>query len=204
MAKTAAQSKAEARSDVDETEDPETGDRIVGDVPDNDVEPAPRRRGRNVRSERRPDDDDPDVALDEKVEFLKDGTVRFHMNEKRYRLRRPKFGEFRDLRALLHRLRGEHADRVEDLAEEIAAAEEAEDRRRVRTLGRQLQEMDQVDVTTVWIVEAFETLSNRPLPDPETEPDEFAALPAWLIQGGVIPELLTHWAEVPKVVPGGK
>lgn len=141
-----------------------------------------------------PDDDSP---VPEGLELHKDGTITAVLAGERYRLRRPKFGELRDLRERYNGIENEHLLLQADYAEQAperpgedaskrALAEYAIGVREAQVaLGEKIEAKN-----GEWIRHAFALLGAK-LPD---DVDEWES---WLLVGETRGLLINHWRTVP-------
>lgn len=156
---------------------------------------------------------------DDPVQLRPNGTVFCQIAGKRYRLRRPKMGEYRRLRESLQDMTDALDDALEHVAVqqarirtrqsemserhatgELTDAEQAEWmdlRLQDRNLGREASRMVE-QRRLEWLAEAWAMLSmDGPLPD---DPDEAEA---WLLDTQLANKLLQHWRTTP-FVSGGR
>lgn len=139
--------------------------------------------------------------------MLKTGLTRVWINGERYRLRRPFFGELKQLRLALEAVRDEVeakrdgaiqvADRLrlergeweadESLTPGERAAKMAEARKTDRAAARAL--MDTVDTLyPEWWQQVFETLSHDGVPED---------MPSWVADADFVERLMAHWRSAP-------
>lgn len=150
------------------------------------------------------DDDGVDV---DRIELVKSGLVRVHVDGKRYRLRRPFFGELKTLRLALADVSDDLNDRRMEtqLAAKRMMAEnerinsddtldEAERlrllqaiRREDRQLGRQLTD-DADDARMAWWAQAFDLVGL------DGQPEQW---PGWFLDARLPDHVLTHWRSAP-------
>lgn len=146
-----------------------------------------------------------DQPVPEGLELRKDGTILAVVDGERYRLRRPKIGEYRKL---LER-RDEMSDNLlrTDRDETSAAAalaglmEEARnsdvDVEVLIAARNKLREASAAarDLTPTWVGEVFDLLGDRPLPSEDERP-------SWFVAPQLVGTLLGHWRAAP-LVRGG-
>lgn len=147
---------------------------------------------------RKPDSTRTDDPAEE-LRLEPNGTVTAVLEGKRVTLRRPKLGEFRKLRELLH----DSQDRLYAMAEAVkeagsaleAEADAAESveavtaLREVRRLDREYTTANEDD-TVAWMRATFDMLADSPLPADDD-------LPLWAADGTTVAALITHWRSVP-------
>src|SRR5690606_581232 len=159
------------------------------------------------------DDTDADDQPGEQISLVKTGLVRAWSGHpaKRYRLRRPFFGELKQLRLALEAVQDEIAEKqvkLMELAEQIEteAAELDSDEtltarqrdarlRRLRQRDRKAsrEHIDAVDDLHVgWWRQVFEMLSVDGVPDD---------MPAWATDGTFAQRIMQHWRQAP-LAPG--
>lgn len=150
-----------------------------------------------------PDADDDEANPKELVEFVRTGLVRVWVQGKRYRLRRPFFGELRDLRTALEgmmdevsqasieattkgddlkRQSSEITDDDPDRNRKIVELRQA-DRKVAREFDAKIEDM-RVD----WWRQVFDRVSV------DGAPDEW---PAWVSDANLPAQVITHWRSVP-------
>lgn len=121
------------------------------------------------------------AAPDDAIEMLNSGKVVATIDGTTHTLRRPKFGELRDLREQLAEMGRTQSQRNDD-----AAAND------------QLRELhDDADLFFGWFRHAFELLSDNTLPDDDDD------MPAWFVRADLPGHLIQHWRSVP-TVPGSR
>lgn len=145
----------------------------------------------------------------ELVELVGSGWVRMHIGGRRYRLRRPFFGELRTLRMLYAEVSDEISARsfeAQELGREIEAEGKAIDddegldasaratqvrKLRARSLaaGRNLTDAAE-DLRLGWWTAAFETLNVDGVPGLEQ-------WPGWIVDHTLPDKVLQHWRSAP-------
>lgn len=151
---------------------------------------------------------------DDGFEMRKDGKCVLTVRGETYRFRRPRLGEFRELREKLYerddeslRLTAELNDRVRerDAAANAANTDDAEEKSQTERLQasleakKALRDLDRSvsALTEAWMVEALETLKedeDAELPGPDDWPPEMA-------ETSFVAELVNHWRHRP-LAPG--
>lgn len=141
--------------------------------------------------------------MSEGIEYNTTGTVDVTFDDKTYRLRRPKFGDWKHFNRKLNEQRDELVTELRRIQQETEEAEAkyegAEDSPEAREELRRLQdEMAALNKTPFYerttgiLAEMFEKIGD-PLPD---DPDDW---PAWLAADSSIPgEIIKHWQNNPK------
>lgn len=139
------------------------------------------------------------MADADKLEMVKDGTVRAFVDGKRYVMRRPKIGEYRKLRELAQGMDDamlEVAKRQIEINAEREAATAANDEEKLTELRGLLRGLavKAEDLRLGWLGEAQTLLGDKPLP-PADE------LPAFFLDPKLPADLLEHWRDRP-LAPG--
>lgn len=138
-------------------------------------------------------------TVPEGLELHDNGTITAVLDGERFQLRRPRVGEFRKLREVLH----ESQDHLHELADEVKAAgqslasaqtadNDAESLRllsEVRRLNRRYDIANE-DANMGWMHEAFAMLADKPIGANDD-------LPLWMADGSTITTLIEHWRTVP-------
>jgi hypothetical protein len=150
--------------------------------------------------------DDDGVAID-RIELVKSGLVRIHIDGKRYRLRRPFFGELKTLRLALADVSDDLNDRRMETQlaakrmmaenERINSDDSLDDearlkalqaiRREDRELGRGLTN-DADDARIAWWSQAFEVVGLDGMPE---------QWPGWIVDARLPDHVLQHWRSAP-------
>lgn len=149
-----------------------------------------------------PDDDDP---VGDQVTFLRGGGIRLDLEGRQLRLRRPSFGQLRELRLALEDLEWELEDLTEDnrvasakwKADAEAIAADAPDRRaRLAAIRAESREAARAyDAATDaaylgWWRQAIEALSDDGTPADDD-------MPSWVVNHRLVTQVLNHWRAVP-------
>lgn len=141
----------------------------------------------------------PDVP--DGIELHKDGTATLSIDNQRWRMRRPKLGEFRKIRELMHRREDERLrliaenpaidelDKDADTEAKLAYTNEVNERARGITDAI-------VELNIEWLTEVFTMLCDAEPPPPDD-------WPSGLEQNDTIDRLVKHWREVPLRSGGG-
>jgi hypothetical protein len=156
------------------------------------------------------DDDAPEDK--EGMDLRPNGTVHLWIEGQKFRLRRPRAGEFRKLREMFQ----EVADEITDLSEtageferrlverleearrtDPAARPTAEERQQDRTMSREMTERTETLMFGWWqgVLAELRVNTGHPIPDPDD-------MPPWL---GAIPSanmIIGHWRAVPSLSGG--
>lgn len=147
------------------------------------------------------DDVEPDESsqIPEGLELHKNGTVTVVLDNDRIVLRRPKMGEFRKLRELLHANQDtlyEMADEAGLLrasivteGEEATSPENAARLQRARRMEREMTRRTE-DLNLGWMRETLALLGGGTVPADDD-------LPLWMADGSAITTLIGHWRSVP-------
>lgn len=143
----------------------------------------------------------PDVP--DGVELHKDGTVTIFTDGERLRLRRPKLGEFRKLRELLHEREDAHlrllaeqaADRAEKPGEDASADDKLAFTMAINARSRALT--DALNALNIeWVQAAMGMLAPGEVP----APDDW---PSGMDSADFVAALVGHWRAVPLRSGGG-
>lgn len=138
--------------------------------------------------------------IPEGLELRKDGTILVVMGEDRYTLKRPKYGELRELRELIANMDDEALSAVAEAQEQVAQlgalATESVGRERADheiAVGRVTRaRRDTLEAIRVaGMRRVFELLSNHKLPSEEAEWE------TWVIDPSTFSRMLMHWQSVP-------
>lgn len=143
------------------------------------------------------------------IEFVRTGIIRVTVAGKRYRLRRPFFGELRTLRGAYQDAMDELGDASDEAKAELAEiraeydetpepdrkTSEAAFTRRVRAVNRGLETL-QEDTYLAWWAKAFDMLAM------ESHGPGLEEMPAWMASNppgetSLIVEVLNHWRSNP-------
>jgi hypothetical protein len=135
-----------------------------------------------------------DPQVPDGFELIKDGTARLIVDGEIWRLRRPKYGEFRKLRELLQQRDDDQVRLIIESASLQSPEDEPEnevdkqlaERIRQRQLNEAVEELN-VD----WVQEVLVLLTIDKTPPP---PDQW---PAGMETLGFIKQLIDHWRTVP-------
>lgn len=128
-------------------------------------------------------------------ELVSNGTARLMIDGEVWRLRRPKVGEFRKLRELLHERDDERLRRIASQENHEKPAEDAsQDEKLAYTLAlaqrsRVLQE-EVEDLDLNWTAQALTILADH-------QPPPIDDWPSGMGSSEFIQQLLTHWRSVP-------
>lgn len=115
----------------------------------------------------------------EALRLESDGTITLRFDSRSYVLRRPVFGEYRDLKARYQEL----ARATTTLAQANLAAIKD---------GKELPDEDDVyDLTEKFLRHVFDTLGDHALPD------DMGRWPTWLVAGTNYGQWVNHWRSVP-------
>lgn len=144
----------------------------------------------------------------EGAEFMGDGTLRVHIANERYTLRRPRVGEYKRLREYRYEVEDEKLQNLRGALlpgepEPAEGTDELRAQRLERTLatrraGREAAVANE-KLEAAWVRTVFEGdperrlegLCSRALPDDEDE------WPLWLAQPDFATQLFNHWRSVP-------
>lgn len=174
---------------------------VVDDAAD-DVEPEVEDDGLIARDVE-PDETDGAESGD-LIELVRTGLVRMTLGGKRYRLRRPFFGEFKKLRLSLEDMNDEISSAVDEQMrvsrQNVAEADTHKDdepdeyvawradvRKRSSAAARSLTELAE-DRRYEWWLEMWDQLTL------DSRPDDF---PAWITDPNIANALLGHWRSAP-------
>lgn len=168
-----------------------------------------------------PEVDDPDVPIEEVapepdepeevVQLVRTGWVRFLWADRRLRLRRPYFGEIKQLRLSLEDVTDsivthseevqvralEMADREREIAEDetMSNAERFGARTALKTESKRLSRELTVrseEMRLGWWAEVFDVLAVDSAEVPETD-----QLPGWIVDVSLPQRILNHWRSAP-------
>lgn len=145
-------------------------------------------------------DTDREQPIPEGLELRKDGTILVVMGEDRYTLKRPKYGELRELRELIANMDDEALDAVAvaqekaaelgTLAEDVFGSERAKHEIAVGKVARARRDALEA-IRVAGMRRVFELLSNHKLPSEEAEWE------TWIIDPSTFSRMLLHWQSVP-------
>lgn len=118
------------------------------------------------------------------LSFNTDGTITFDYGDLHRVLKRPSLRQYRNLLESLSRMRDEALAR---------SGGDLEDESKVNmgVISYQL------DALVAWFDEMFESLSGERLPRRDDGSINDDLLPSWLLSGGVINDVVSHWQTVP-------
>lgn len=142
----------------------------------------------------------PDVP--DGIELHKDGTATLSIDNDRWRMRRPKLGEFRKLRELLHSREDERLRRLGEFGELPAApAKDAPNDEKVAytaAVNAQQRAITDVmqDLNIDWLEQALTMLCER-------EPPPADDWPSGMAESEMVTKLVEHWRAVPLRSGGG-
>lgn len=115
------------------------------------------------------------MAEDLPLDLKPNGTISLSVGQKPYRLRRPKFGELRDLWEAFEDAAEQHDALTASLGAEPSREQEKEAR------------AERFAIWAGWQRKVFDKLADTPLPSDDDE------LEGWLMTAGVAGQFLTHW-----------
>lgn len=145
------------------------------------------------------------IAQSDSVTLNSDGTISVVIGGKKATLRRPTFGEFREIREELHKINDHMLSTTRSLADDPERADGVSDIEWARQRGdvmldrqRLLRETTREfeDQTIALMRQCVEKLGNLTLP-----PDD--ELPVWLADAGLLPKFIEQWRTVP-LSPGDR
>lgn len=120
----------------------------------------------------------------ENLSFNTDGTITFEYENLHRVLKRPSLRQYRTLLESLSRMRDEALER--------GGGEELDETKvNMGVIAFQMEAL------VKWFDEMFDALSGEPLPRRDDGSIDDDRLPSWLLSGGVINDIVTHWQSVP-------
>lgn len=145
-------------------------------------------------------------AVPDGPDFRKDGTTLVFIDGAQHRLRRPKYGEFKRLRALLEDVQDETLrltqkateGRPEKPADNAPNEERTAYALAVRSSTRELTDgIEELNIR--WVRAVFNGDEEHRLTGLSTPhlPDDSDDWPSWLIAGKFVTDLVNHWRAVP-------